>query len=320
MDQGGAAARRRYGPAVRFSIWPGAHRPWDEILELTLHCEAQGWDGVWFADHFMPDTGPDGPPADGPTIECWSALAGLAAATQALRLGTLVSSVTYRHPAVLANIAAAVDNISHGRLVLGVGAGWQVNEHRAYGIELPPVRERLDRFEEAVQVLLGLTREPRTTFEGTHYAITDAPNDPRPVQPRLPLLVGGGGERRTMRIAARYADEWNTWSTPEVMALKQEVLARHCDDVGRDRGEITVSTQALLYLSTDEGWLARHRDRDPGRPRIIGTPSEVVDIVGAYRDVGVDELILPDFTLGSSLPRRIDTYDLFMSEVAPHFY
>ncbi|HEY8545993.1 MAG TPA: TIGR03560 family F420-dependent LLM class oxidoreductase [Acidimicrobiales bacterium] len=303
---------------MRFSIWPGAHRSWDDTLRLVRHAEATGWDGVYFADHFMPDTGPGGPPADGPNLECWSVMAGLAAATQRVRLGTLVSSVTYRHPAVLAKIAAAVDQISGGRLLLGVGAGWQENEHAAYGLALGTPKERLDRFEEAVQVLLGLTREPRTTFAGEHFTVTDAPNQPAPVQSPLPLLIGGSGERRTMKIAARHADEWNAWTTPELMAHKQEVLARHCDAVGRDRGEITVSTQALLYLSTDESWLAKYRDRDPGRPRIIGTPAEVVEIVAAYRDVGVDELILPDFTM-SSVALAEDVFDLFMAEVAPHF-
>jgi F420-dependent oxidoreductase-like protein len=309
---------RRYRPGVRFSIWPGSHRSWDDMLELARHAEATGWDGVYVADHFMPDTGPGGPPADGPNLECWSVMAALAASTQRLRLGTLVTSVTYRHPAVLANIAAAVDQVSGGRLLLGVGAGWQENEHAAYGLELGPVRQRLDRFEEAVQVLLGLTRQPRTDFTGRYYTVTDAPNDPPPVRSPLPLLIGGGGERRTMRIAARHADEWNAWTTPELMAQKQAVLARHCDDLGRDRAGIAVSTQALLYLSTDEGWLARYRDRDPGRPRIIGTPAEVVDIVAAYREVGVDELILPDFTMSSAALAK-DVYDLFMAEVAPHF-
>lgn len=302
---------------MRFSIWPSSDRPWDETLALTLHCEATGWDGVWFADHFMPNTGPDGPPADGPMLECWSILAGLAAATSRVRLGSLVSGNTYRHPAVLANIAAAVDQVSHGRLVLGLGAGWQVNEHAAYGIELPPVRERLDRFEEAVQVVLGLLREQRTTFAGKHYTVTDAPNDPKPVQERLPLLVGGGGEKRTMRLAARYADEWNAWTTAEVMAHKVAVLRQHCADIGRDPAEITVSTQALLYLSDDESWLAGHRTAAPDLPTIVGTPAEVVDIVAAYREAGVDELIVPDWTM-RTLERRIDTYDLFMAEVAPH--
>jgi F420-dependent oxidoreductase-like protein len=297
---------------MRFSIWPSPARPWAEILELTRHCEATGWDGVYFADHFMPN-GADATPLDGDTLECWSVMAGLAAAVPRLRLGTLVSSVTYRHPAVLANIAAAVDRISEGRLLLGIGAGWQENEHAAYGLELGSVKERLDRFEEACQVLTGLLREPRTTFAGDHYRLQEAPNQPAPVQPKLPILIGGGGEKRTMKIAARYADEWNAWSTPEVLAHKVDVLRRHCDDLGRDPSEIQVSTQAMLFLSTDEAWLADKRGNG-----IVGTPAEVTEIVAAYRDAGCDELIVPDFTMGP-MARRKDTCDLFVNEVAANF-
>src|SRR5579872_5321231 len=133
---------------MRFAIWPAPTRPYDEILELVTHCEATGWDGVYFADHFMPH-GPGDAPTDGDTLECWSVIAALAATVPRLRISPLVTSVTYRHPAVLAKIAAAVDRISNGRLLLGVGAGWQENEHAAYGIPLGSVTERLDRFEEA---------------------------------------------------------------------------------------------------------------------------------------------------------------------------
>jgi F420-dependent oxidoreductase-like protein len=301
---------------MRFSIWPAPARPWSEILELTQHCEATGWDGVYFADHFMPN-GSDPTPLDGDTLECWSVLAALAATVPRVRLAPLVTSVTYRHPAVLANIAAAVDHVSGGRLLLGVGAGWQENEHAAYGIALGTVKQRLDRFEEAVVILRSLLDERRTTFAGEHFQITDAPNDPKPRQARLPLLVGGGGERRTMRIAAQHADEWNAWTTPEVLAHKVSVLSAHCDDLGRDPAEIAVSTQALLFLSTDEAWLRSKRDIDLGRAAIVGTPAEVLEIVGAYRDAGADELIIPDFTLGP-LERRKDTCDLFHDEVARH--
>ena len=302
---------------MRFSLWPAPMRPWNEILELTQHCEQTGWDGVYFADHFMPNA-EDATPLDGDILECWSALAAMAAAVPRIRLAPLVTSVTYRHPAVLANIAAAVDNISGGRLLLGIGAGWQENEHAAYGIELGSVKERLDRFEEATQILVGLLREKRTTFAGEYFRITDAPNQPAPVQTKLPLLIGGGGEKRTMRIAAHYADEWNVWSTPEVLEHKVGVLRRHCEDLGRDVSEIAVSTQALLFLSTDEGWLATKRDSDTGRAGIVGTPNEVVDIVGRYREAGADELIVPDWTMGS-MQRRKDTCDLFVEEVASHF-
>ena len=289
-------------------------RPWSEILELAQHCEATGWDGVYMADHFMPNT-PDGAPADGPTLECWAVVAGLAAAVPRVRLGTLVCGNTYRHPALLANIAASVDVISGGRLVLGLGAGWQVNEHEAYGIPLFEVPDRLDRLEEACAVVTGLLREPRTTVDGEHYRVVDAPCDPKPVQQPLPLLVGGGGERRTLRIAARFADEWNVWATPEVLASKHAVLERHCDDLGRDPATIAVSTQALLFLSDDETWLAGKRELDVGRPAIVGTPAEVVDTLGRYRDAGADELIVPDWNLGP-MSRRIDTCDRFIEDVA----
>jgi F420-dependent oxidoreductase-like protein len=298
---------------MRFSIWPSPGRPWDEILELTRHCEATGWDGVYFADHFMPN-GPGPAALDGDTLECWSVLAALAVAVPRLRLAPLVTSVTYRHPAVLAKIAAAVDQISGGRLTLGVGTGWQENEHTSYGIELGGIKERLDRFEEAIEILASMLRNPRTTFAGDYFHVTDGPNQPPPVQERLPLLIGGGGERRTMRIAARYADEWNSWTTPDELAHKVKVLRAHCEDLGRDPSEIHVSTQALLFLSTDESWLATKRQAPAGPPVIVGTPSEVAEIVARYRDAGADELIVPDFTLGS-LSNRKQTYDLFMQEV-----
>ena len=302
---------------MRFSIWPSPAQPWDDILEIAAHCEQTGWDGVYFADHFMPN-GPGPAPLDGDTLECWSVIAGLAALVPRVRLAPLVTSVTYRHPAVLAKIAAAVDHISHGRLTLGVGAGWQENEHAAYGLALGTVRERMDRFEEAVQILRSLLDQPRTTFAGQYFQLRDAPAQPVPVQDRMPLLIGGGGERRTMRIAARYADEWNAWTTPELLAHKVSVLRGHCEQIGRDPAEIHVSTQAVLYLSTSEEWLSGKRQAGSGAPVIVGTPGEVTEIVARYRDVGADELIIPDASLGS-LARKKDTCDLFIEEVAAAF-
>jgi len=252
-------------------------------------------------------------------LECWSVLAALAGLVPRLQLGSLVSSVTYRHPAVLANIAAAVDQISGGRLTLGVGAGWQLNEHAAYGIELGTVRERLDRFDEAVQILRSLLAEHRTTFAGQYFMLADAPNQPSPVRGRLPLLVGGAGEQRTLRIAARHADQWNCWSTPELLAHKLSVLRAHCAEAGRDPADLHISTQAELFLSTDPRWLAQRREQPAGRhPVIIGTPAEVAEILAAYEAAGADELIIPDFTLGSGA-RKEDTCDLFIEEVAAAF-
>jgi F420-dependent oxidoreductase-like protein len=305
---------------MRFSIWPSPTNSWDDILELAAHCERTGWDGVYFADHFMPN-GPGPEPLDGNTLECWTTIAALAASVPRVRLAPLVTSVTYRHPAVLAKIAAAVDQVSHGRLTLGVGAGWQQNEHASYGLALGTVRERMDRFTEGVQILHSMLREPRTTVDGQYFQIQNAPNQPAPVQQPMPLLIGGGGERRTMRLAAQYADHWNAWTTPEILTHKVSVLRKHCDEVGRDPGEVHVSTQALLFLSNDPEWLAeaaQQRSGSAGPPVISGTPAEVTDIVGRYAEAGADELIIPDFTFGP-LPRKKDTCDLFMQEVAPGF-
>jgi F420-dependent oxidoreductase-like protein len=303
---------------MRFSIWPSPAQSWDDIREITTHCEQTGWDGVYFADHFMPN-GPGADPLDGDMLECWSVIAALAASVPRLRIAPLVTSVTYRHPAVLAKIASAVDQVSGGRLTLGVGAGWQQNEHAAYGIALGTLRERMDRFDEAVQILRSLLTEPRTTFSGQYFELRDAPAQPAPVQDRMPLLIGGGGERRTLRTAAKYADEWNAWTTPELLTHKLSVLREHCEQVGRDPGEIHVSTQALFYLSTDAAWVQeQQRSGRSGAPVIAGTPAEVVDIVGRYAEAGADELIVPDGTLGDP-DRKKETCDLFMKEVAPAF-
>lgn len=297
---------------MRFSYWANPVQPWSDVLDTARHAEATGWDGVWFADHFMPAGGDD----TGPTNECWTTLAALAASVPRVRLGPLVTGNTYRHPAVLAKMVATVDQISGGRMVLGLGAGWQENEHRAYGIDYSTVAGRLDRLEEACEIIVALFSADHTTFEGAAYRVVDAPLSPKPVQDPLPLLIGGGGEHRTLRIAARLAQEWNVWGTPEVLAHKGGVLARRCEEVGRDPGEIAHSTQALLYLSDDPVWLAERRDRDVGRPTVVGSPGEVTEIMAAYRDAGVDEFIVPDFNL-FDLGQRRDVLDQFITEVAP---
>ncbi|GAC1534126.1 MAG: LLM class flavin-dependent oxidoreductase [Acidimicrobiales bacterium] len=299
---------------MRFSVWPNVSKPWEDVLAVARHAEATGWDGVWVADHFMPNAAD----VSGPVLECWSVLAALAATVGRVRLGALVSGNTYRHPAVLANVAAAADRISGGRIVLGLGAGWQENEHRAYGIDFHTTAERLAMLDEACAVITSLLREDRTTFDGIHYHLVDAPLEPKPANPRLPLLIGGGGEKVTLRIAARWADEWNVWGTPDVLRHKGGVLDRHCEQIGRDPSTISRSAQALLFLSTDEAWLEERRKAPSPMPTMIGNVQQVVEQVGAYRDAGVDELIIPDFTLGSPARSR-DTLDLFLTEVASNF-
>ena len=296
---------------MRLAIWPNAAQDWDVIIGEVRRCEAAGWDGAYIADHFMPSFGDE----TGPTSEAVALMAAIAADTERVRIGSLVFGNTYRHPAVLTNQVATVDHISGGRVLFGIGAGWQENEHTAYGIELPPVKQRLDRFEEAVQVVKGLLTNDRFSFDGEYYKLTNALVNPKR---DIDLLIGGGGEKRTMRIAAKYADEWNAWSTPEIMKGKLEVLKRHCDDLGRDRSEIKVSTQALLFMSDDESFLENMRKSQMPMATMVGTPKQIGEIVGEYAELGVDELILPDFTLPSPGAQRDDVIDQFAEVVAPY--
>jgi F420-dependent oxidoreductase-like protein len=297
---------------LKISIWTNPGQTWGDIVATVKHCEDTGWDGAYVSDHFMPSFGDE----TGPTSECVALMAAIAASTSRVRVGSIVFGNTYRHPAVLLNQVATVDEISGGRVILGIGAGWQENEHAAYGIELPPVKQRLDRFEEAVQIIRGLLKNERYSFSGEHYTVTNAPVNPKRAD--MPILIGGGGEKRTMKIAAKYADEWNIWSTPEVMRPKLDILQKHCDDVGRDRSEIKVSTQALLFMSEDEGFLENIRSSDMGRSAIVGTPKEVGDILGEYASIGVDDLLVPDFTLPPAGQARWDLLDQFAEVATPH--
>ena len=201
----------------------------------------------WTFDHFYPIFSD----STGPCLEGWTTLTALAQATKRLRLGTLVTGIHYRHPAVLANMAAALDIISNGRLELGIGAGWNEEESGAYGIELGSIKERFDRFEEACEVLTSLLSRDTTNFDGKFYQLKDARNQPRgPQQPHPPICIGGSGEKRTLRITAKYADHWNfVGGAPEEFARKRDVLASHCADIGRDPHDIMLS--AHVRLSSD---------------------------------------------------------------------
>jgi F420-dependent oxidoreductase-like protein len=302
---------------VRLSIWPGTENPWNEIVETARHAERTGWDGVWLADHFMQNT-PDGSRPLTPRLEAWTALAALAALVGRARVGVLVSGNTYRHPAVLANMAATVDQLSGGRLVLGLGAGWQENEHQAYGIDLPAPPERLRMLGEACEVVTGLLRRERTSFEGAHYRLADAVCEPKGVPGGLgiPLLIGGSGERVTMRIAARYADIWNTWGPPELIEAKTRVLHRHCQEIGRDPATVERSAQVMVHLTDDPAEAERVRGTAAGLPAVAGGVAELAEVVAGYRAIGLDELVVPDRSLGSTLAERLDTMDRFREEVA----
>ena len=305
---------------MRFSIWPSLGQPWADVLEVTRHAEATGWDGVYVADHFMGDAGGGFGAVENPMLEATAALPALAMATDRLRLGTLVLGNTYRHPAVLANWAATLDQLSGGRLLLGVGAGWQENEHEQYGIRLPPPGERIERFEEACHVWKGLLRQPTTTFAGVHYQLTDAICAPKPVQSPLPLLIGGKGDRM-LGVVARHADAWNMWGLADVLAERGAVLDQRCEAIDRDPATIERSAQALVLLTDDraraDAFLEQYRAA-PRRAAIAGTAEDVSVEVAAWQAAGLDEVIVPDFTLGTGA-KRLDRMDAIIEQVAPAF-
>ena len=296
---------------MQVSLWPNPMLPFREVVDLARHAESTGWDGLWYADHFMPNT----PDTSTPWPEAWMTLAGVGALVPRLRLGTLVTGNTYRHPAVLAKMAATLDHMTGGRVVLGLGSGWQENEHRQYGIPFYTVKERLQRLEEACAVIKALFSESKAGFEGRFYQLEDASLEPKPVQQPLPLLIGGGGEQRTLRITARFADAWNVWGDVATLRQKMEVLDGHCAALGRDPKAVRRTAVALLFMSEDNAFLERMRNTDIGRPAIIGTAEEVRETLDAYESIGVDEFIVPDFTLGQGRD-KIKILDRFIKEVA----
>jgi len=296
---------------MRFSFWPNPGQSYTDVLALAEHVERTGWDGIWYADHFMPNADD----TSAPWPEAWTTLSALAARVPRLRIGTLVSGNTYRHPAVLAKMAATLDHISDGRVVLGLGAGWQENEHQQYGLDFYDVKERLARLDEACQVIKALYTASSANFAGDYYQLTNASLEPKPVQTPLPLMIGGGGEKVTLRITAQHADEWNVWGTVDILKHKMSVLDAHCERLGRNPNDIQRSAVALLFMSDDEKFVKKMKDTELAQPAIVGSPAEVADIAAAYQDIGVDELIVPDFTLGP-MAQKLDTLDTFIKDVA----
>jgi F420-dependent oxidoreductase-like protein len=253
---------------MRFGIKTSPqHTEWSDILDVwRVADDMDVWESAWLFDHFYPIFSDP----TGPCLEGWVTLTALAQATRRLRVGVLVTGIHYRHPAVLANMAATLDIISNGRLELGIGAGWNEEVSGAYSIELGSLTERFDRFDEACEVITGLLTQETTDFAGRYFTVGAARCEPKAVQsPRPPICIGGTGEKRTLRTAARFADHWNfPGGTVEQFVAKRDVLHRHCADLGRDPSEIMTSTH--LRLPPD------------------GDPASVVEAATAFADAGLD--------------------------------
>ena len=280
---------------------PGPHgSTYDEILAVARACEEAGFDSVWVADHFMwPNA--EHPEEERPQLECLAVLAALAQATARVRLGQLVVGVPYRNPALLAKSLTTLDLISHGRSIIGLGAGWHEPEFRGYGWPFPSVRERFEMLEEATQIVRLMLTERPATFEGKHYKIEDALNDPRAEQrPRPPIMIGGSGEKRTLRLVAQYADLCNVFGTPEEVARRYGVLRDHCANLGRSPEEVTRTNHVSVLIARDEAELAakkeKYADRLPSFAGLIGTPERVIEGLRQYAAIGSQwvTLTMPD--------------------------
>ncbi|MFN2375523.1 MAG: TIGR03560 family F420-dependent LLM class oxidoreductase [Candidatus Binatia bacterium] len=305
-------------PKATFSLFlPQAGFSWPMLRERALLVEKLGFDGLWLVDHFWANN-----MADLDFLEGWTTLAALSEATTRLRLGLMVTCNSYRNPALLAKMVATVDSISNGRLELGLGAGWMDSEYKAYGYDFPSMGTRLAQLEEGLEIVTRMQREERVTFAGSHYRVEDAPNRPKPVQKNLPVTIGGAGEKKLLRLVARYATRWNCPmnSAHEVERLRG-VLAGHCRDLGRDVSEIVVSEQTMVVIGADEdafqaklatakAMLGGFADID--KVAVAGTPDRVVAGLKAKMAHGVTDFAVMFGDLGLD-----ETLELFAAEVMP---
>lgn len=293
-------------PMTVFGVHAGLqHTTADELRSVWKRIEelGYGWISIW--DHFY---GATGRPDDAACLEAIAMHAALACSTSKVRCGSLVYSIGYRHPAVLAKAITAIDQLSGGRADMGIGAGWAVVEYKAYGIPFPDVKTRMDQLEEGIQCLRGLLHEDVTTFDGQHFQLTEARNEPRPLQAKLPIWIGGGGEKRTLKIAAKHADGWNVpFISPEAFGHKSTVLDQHCAAVGRDPAQIKRAINVGLAFTEDSLQAQFGAISDYVRPGVLtGSVEQILDTIGKYVDAGADQL-----NLALRAPFDLDSLETF---------
>jgi len=297
----------RFGLQIPSFTFPGVEdgELFEKVAQIAVSAEESGFDSVWVMDHFY-QIGNVGPRTD-PMFEAYTMLAAIAARTRRASLGAMVTGVTYRNPAYLAKVVTTLDVISSGRAILGIGAAWNDDEHAGYGFAFPPVSERMGRLEEALKICRAMFTEEAPSFAGRYYSIAGALNQPRPIRPAgIPVLVGGGGERKTLRLVAQYADACNIFGDVPTVRHKLGVLEQHCEAIGRDPAEITKTRLGGLVIGETAAeadrkarLMAEARGVDPAALRdyvLVGGPDSVCEQVAAFLDSGLDGLIfnIPD--------------------------
>lgn len=294
----------------------------DSLKKLATTAENNGFDSFWVMDHFhqIPMIGK----VEEPMLESWTTLSVVAGLTTKIKLGTLVTGIMYRYPAVLAKVAATLDVLSKGRLFMGIGAAWNEDESHAYGIHFPPASERLSRLEEAIQIIRKMwTEEPSASFNGKYYQIRNAYCNPKPIQkPSPPILVGGGGERKTLKIVAKYADACNLFGSAETVKRKLNILKEHCKTIGRDYDSILKTKLAIIVVDDDKQTSEKKIEQIfKGMPEeqirefaIYGTPEEVLRQIELFEQVDIQYLIVDlDPT------RELEALDVFANKIIKKF-
>ena len=301
---------------------------WDLWRRIIRTTEDSGFESLWRSDHFFSLSGP----TDRDALETFISFVLVAEQTERIRFGPLVASMTFRHPSLLARLAAQIDVLSGGRFILGMGAGWNVPEHEAFGLPFPALGERMDRLEESVQVVQALWSDGPATFEGEHYQLRNVTSFPKPVQSPLPVLIGGRGERRTLRIVARYGSEWNVVGVDlDEYRRLATVLEAHCAEAGRDPSEIRHTQMAAPVVGRDDAELKAHLARIVekipalgeesaddtlaalrGRGWLVGSPAEIVEELGRREEAGITRTMLQHHANAD-----FDTLDLIASEILP---
>ncbi len=305
---------------LRVMTEPQEGATYDDLLRVAAEAERLGFDAFFRSDHYQRIS--PGDPGPGST-DAWAVLAGLARDTSTIRLGTMVSSATFRQPGPLAITVATVDAMSDGRVELGLGSGWYETEHRSYGIPFPPVGERFDVLEEQLAVLTGLWSTPAGetfSFAGSHYSLTDSPALPKPAQNPLPIVIGGKGKRRTPALAARFAAEYNVpFDTPDVVGDCFARARQACEEAGRDPSSLVLSAAQTLAVGADEPEVRRRAEAAGGDAAGLrtaglgGTPAEVVDKIGRFAELGASRVYLQVIDLAD-----LDHLRLVAEQVAPH--
>lgn len=315
-------SRSDTGRSLSFGLQLGPQTiNWDELRRWTLKAESLGFDSVWLADHFIRHFAH----TPYPVVEMWSGMAALAACTTRIRIGSLVASVTHRNPGIAAISAATIDQISGGRFILGLGAGWSKEEHRAYGIPLPPPAVRLAMLTEAIQICRLLWTGDVVNFEGTHFQLHDAACEIKPVQQPMPILVGAMGEQLALRVVAEHADIWNMVGGDfDTVARKSALIDSFCEQCGRDPATLRRSIEVPIAVAVDEATARRrlhrvieHRHYDPAHAAehiIAGTPEQCIAKIARFQAMGISEFML--ITLA---PFDDEELDLFAERVLPAF-